>query len=665
MSDHTRASSIQRKPRPALGIVTHQVAGASAWWLGAAEVACRQNVDLFVFHASNVGEAGATLGDDASALHHLIGPERLDSLLLAQWWPSQQFFEEFYHRYYHPLPVVNLHRHYEGYPGVSVDSYTGMLTAIRHLIAEHGYRRLAFIAGPPHNPSAEARYAAYVAALAEYAIPLDPALVVPGDFSAPAGRRAVQVLLDERGLRPAVDFEAIIAANDYMALTALEELQNRAIRVPLDVALVGFDDYMDARYRMPALTTVRMPNEEMGRVGAAMALAAMHGEPVADVTVPAELVVRQSCGCFLSPLLAVAPTPTSPTESSVSMAEQRAIAIEALQQAIAPAGEILPSAWLAQLLDAFAAGLESASTPATLGHLFSVLHAILRQFHTHGYDLVTVGRTLLLTLRDVMRPLVFEAPMRQRAENQWQQAMAFVADIGQQADAAQLHYRGDFLAQVRSIGERLVTTFDLDRLLDLFARELSSLHIPSCYIALYEDADTARQQARLIFAYAQGQRDPLALEGRRYHARQLLPDEGLSAIHPSVFVVTALYFQEKPLGFALFEVGPEQDEVYETLSRQLSSALMGSLLLQQQKQTQREVDLARQQAQTALSDMVTTRAIADRVRQAPDTEAILRVALESLRDALGATTAVVRLGTREQLREAAEHARPAAELDEG
>ncbi len=678
MNDDERTVSIRRKPRPALGIVTHQVVGAAAWWLDAAEVTRAQDVDLFIFNASNVGDRNAPLDDAPSALHHLVSTERLDGLVLAQWWPTRQVFEGFYNRNYRPLPVVNLHRHYEGYPGVSVDNREGMATAIRHLIEVHGYRRLAYIGGLPDNPSANERYQAYVTTLEEYDIPLDADLVLPGDFSPPAGTHAMRVLMDERGLRPGVDFEAVVASNDNMALSAMAELQRRNIRVPLDVAVVGFDDYGESRHAMPSLTTVGMPNEAMGRVAAEMALAAMRGEPVTDAMVPGELVVRQSCGCFVSPLADVGPPgpppaamggppsaatggpPVGGPPSSAAggppftPAAQRAMAIAQLARVVGPAAEFLPADWAEQLLDAFNADIEPPLDPASAspGRLLPVLHAILRELYIHDFDLVALGRALLIAVRNYMRPTVTDIPRMRRAEGQWQQAMAFVADVGHQARASQIYRRGDQIEQVRIIGEQLITTFDLEQLLNLVARELPQLDIPSCCIVLYEGAGTSREEVRLVMAYNEQGRNPYGVEGQRYNARKLLPDGLLSPDHPSAWVVTALYFQEAALGFAVFEVGSAQGEVYETLARQISSALMGSLLVQRQELAQRDADAARQRAQAALSDLLTTRSITDRVRQAADTEAILRVTLESLSQALGATTAVARLGTREQLLEA-------------
>lgn len=683
MNDDERAVSTRRKPRPALGLVSHPVAGTTAWWLGAAEVARQQDVDLFVFNASNIGEQIANQDTEPYAIHNLIGPERLDSLVLVQWWPTRQVFEQFYQRYYRPLPVVNVHRYYEGHPGVLVDSHAGMFGVIRHLIEVHGYRRLAYIGGLPDNASAIVRYQTYVAALAAYDIPLDENLVAPGDFSPQSGTNAVRVLLDERGLRPKVDFDAIVASNDNMALAAMAELHRRGFDVPLDVAVVGFDDVAESAFTAPPLTTVRMPNYEMGRAAVEMALAALRGEPAAEyVTVPGVLVVRQSCGCFVSPLAAAGEAGGPPPHAmpEIAPAEQRAQALVELARVLGPAGQHLRTDWATALLDAFEADISvpsggppagppgaprvpagppgssrppagpSGSPGPSSSRFLATLYAIVRQLHVNGYDLLGLGRALLLTVRRCMQPTLTDVSHMRRAEAVWQQGMAFVADVAHQMQTSQQYYGAGYIEQLRVIGEQLITTFEMAQLLDLIARELPRLNIPSCYIALYAEAE--RQNARLLLAYNAQGRDPLGLEGQMFPARQLLPEGLLPQERSSVLVVAPLYFQQTALGYALFEVGPEQGDVYEMLSRQISSALMGALLVQQQEQAQRDADAARQRAQAALSDLLTTRSISDRVRQAADTEAILRVTLESLGQALGASTAVARLGTREQLLEA-------------
>ena len=232
-----------------------------------------------------------------------------------------------------------------------------------------------------------------------------------------------------------------------------------------------------------------------------------------------------------------------------------------------------------------------------------------------------------------------------RAEAVWQQAMAFVNDVAHQMQASQQHYGASYIDHLRAIGERLITTFEMTELLDLIARELPSLAIPGVYIALY--TEPTRQLARLVLAYNAQGRNVSGVEGQVYRASTCCPGV-LPATTGSDDRRAAL---KMALGFALFEATSEQGEVYETLGRQISSALMGALLVQQQEEAQRDMDAARQRAQAALSDLLTTRSISDRVRQAADTEAIMRVTLEALSQALGASLGVARLGTREQLLE--------------
>jgi DNA-binding LacI/PurR family transcriptional regulator len=172
-----------------------------------------------------------------------------------------------------------------------------MYAAVDHLITEHGYRRIAFIQGSENSQEAKIRYRAYTDALTENAIAFDPMLVAPGNFRPPAGEDAVRLFVDKRQLRPGRDFEAIVAANDSMAFTALEVLQARGFTVPHDVAVIGFDDTEEARSATPPLTTVRLSSYELGYQAISLVVAQIREKAASEqVTIPTRLIVRQSCG---------------------------------------------------------------------------------------------------------------------------------------------------------------------------------------------------------------------------------------------------------------------------------------------------------------------------------------------------------------------------------
>ena len=121
----------------------------------------------------------------------------------------------------------------------------------------------------------------------------DPVLEVEGGFSEETGATGAHELL-ARGAQ----FTALFAADDEMAIGAISVLNAAGMRVPQDVAVVGFDDIATARYIQPPLTTVRAPTEQVGREAVRLLLAAISGAqpPTQTVLLPVELVIRQSCG---------------------------------------------------------------------------------------------------------------------------------------------------------------------------------------------------------------------------------------------------------------------------------------------------------------------------------------------------------------------------------
>ena len=191
-------------------------------------------------------------------------------------------------------PVVLVARDVEGVriDTVLVDNFRGEFEATTHLI-NLGHRRIAHITGPHSLHVAAERRRGYLQALAAARVPKADAVIVGGDFAADGGRRAVQRLL-ERGVR----FTAVAAANDLMAIGAMEALRTAGRRVPEDVAVVGFDDITFASLVSPALTTVAQPKYRMGQLAMERLLQLMDGtdrSPRQTILAP-QLVIRDSCG---------------------------------------------------------------------------------------------------------------------------------------------------------------------------------------------------------------------------------------------------------------------------------------------------------------------------------------------------------------------------------
>ncbi|MFJ4120450.1 LacI family DNA-binding transcriptional regulator [[Kitasatospora] papulosa] len=196
------------------------------------------------------------------------------------------------------LPVVMLAgpREIDHLDHLVVANAAGERELTRHLIEDHGLRRLAFVGGDPDSPDAEARFRGFREACGDAGLPVpDAPDLRTGMMTRAEGARAAETLLDRGGERP----DAMVFANDQMAVGALRALERRKVRVPEDMAVTGFDGIPLSRIVRPSLTTVRQPIRQLGEQAVELLvqrLADPSREPV-SLELPVSLARRASCGC--------------------------------------------------------------------------------------------------------------------------------------------------------------------------------------------------------------------------------------------------------------------------------------------------------------------------------------------------------------------------------
>lgn len=174
---------------------------------------------------------------------------------------------------------------------VVVDNRRGALEAVEHLLRK-GHQRIGIISGPADSSTGRERLDGYKAALTAAEVAIDPELITHGDYKEESGRRLSEQLLSRRN--PPT---ALFVANNLMVIGALETIAARQLRIPKDVALVGFDDIPLAAVFNPPLTVVRQPAYEVGRSAAELLLRRIEEpqRPAVSVQLLPELIVRKSC----------------------------------------------------------------------------------------------------------------------------------------------------------------------------------------------------------------------------------------------------------------------------------------------------------------------------------------------------------------------------------
>ncbi|MCX4825045.1 LacI family transcriptional regulator [Streptomyces sp. NBC_01142] len=175
-------------------------------------------------------------------------------------------------------------------PVVRADGRAAVRDLVTHLLGL-GHRRLAIIAGPAATTTGRERVDAFRAALFEQGVALPDAYIGQGDFQAESGRRATERFLDL-----AEPPDAVFAADNLMALGALDTIRARGLSVPRDIALAAFDDIPWFVHTDPPITAIAQPTNELGRAAVRALAELIAGRVPESVTLPARLVVRRSCG---------------------------------------------------------------------------------------------------------------------------------------------------------------------------------------------------------------------------------------------------------------------------------------------------------------------------------------------------------------------------------
>jgi DNA-binding LacI/PurR family transcriptional regulator len=230
-------------------------------------------------------------GEDADHFYSRIVKNRLmDGVVIASAASRDPLIDHFLETSV-PFVMVECPQHdWDRISYVTVDNIAAAHTAVSHLIAL-GRRRIAHITGNLAIADGRDRVEGYKRALQDAGLPLDESLIVEGHFTHQSGYLGMKMLLDRK-------VDAVFASSDITARGVLQALHEAGIRVPDDIALVGFDDLPTAKQVMPPLTTIRQPIEEKGALATSILLDIIECSPdePRQVLLPTELVVRESCG---------------------------------------------------------------------------------------------------------------------------------------------------------------------------------------------------------------------------------------------------------------------------------------------------------------------------------------------------------------------------------
>lgn len=448
-----------------------------------------------------------------------------------------------------PMALCSIGVDLPAVPTVTIDNHAPTHALVTHLIEEHGKRRIAFLKGTTGNREGDARFRAYRDALASHGLSFDEALVAQGDFVTWTARTGMQEIIDRTR-----DFDAVVAANDGMAVGAIETLWQNGIHVPRDVAVTGFDDLLLARLGNPPLTTVAQPIDAIAARAFELVLDAIDGKPGEPVScLPTEVVLRRSCGC------AQRVAPTARTASAPNPADYLAAHLDELERALTTAlrdGGLGRSFPVLRLLRPLLMELQGAR-----GAFNAAIDDLLEPMDS-DIERSRACQEVITQLRDALRPvttpelddLLFDGFSRVTSS-------LAGAQVGHQ-----LHIDNRY-HDLLTASERVSVALDEASLRDALGVALPALGVETAFVSLLDDSSA--KSLRPLVCLRDGELQSIV---GSFDAHELFPAEGYPPEQRHTVALFPLVVDAQLSGVAAFDYERESHG-FSTIRDNISAAL--------------------------------------------------------------------------------------------
>lgn len=549
------------------------------------------------------------------SLYDMVGNERLDGLIIMANTIGEHLSKEELTnlcRTFTDIPIVTLARKIEGIPAILIDNKRGINEALNHLISEHKYSRIAFIKGPSNSIEANERFEAYREALAAHKIPFDEELIFDGDFIYHSGVNTTRLLFEEKKVK----VDAIVASNDEMALGVYRQLRHYNLKVPKDIALVGFDNIQQEQSAGFPLTSIKQPFYEMALKSIYTIIDLIKGKNVPpQIELPSRLIIRQSCGCFSRALSGLCcekdkKAGKKSTKKRIDDIEhdKSRIIKKLLTPFIVPANKMLfLSQWVNDLLSSYSDYLKKRINAKEFLYTVSelpVMELTMELDALFWQELISRANNIIIEYID-------DKEMISKIRLLSQQVITYIEELllRPHAENSVEHLRTDWA--LREISKKLLSSFELKELLNTIGEELPRLGIDNTFICFFQGRPiqedrlkwSAPEYSKLFYHFDKESKLILDSGYTLFHTKELFPDRLLFGPKRYSKVLMPIYLDENRHGYIIFEQGSKSKIVYETLRTMISSGLKAAFNVEELKRTKTIAERANRSKSAFLANM--------------------------------------------------------------
>ena len=568
--------------RQTFGVLINQLAGGfqAQLWPGLYDGAKEEDANV-IFYCGKIPKLDYNDFYQHEAVFHLVDDCCIDglvSLTVAVGYAFQDGFDEYMDRYAH-IPTVSLCKPLNYAKTVSFNGVEGTKESIKHLIQDHGKRRIAFVRGPETHSDASDHYQGYCEALQECGLELDESIVVSALMDKSGGWQAAETLLSRR-----LEIDAISTSNDEQAIGVLHNVRSKGINIPNDIAITGHDNILETTFNVPKITTVNQPTFEMGYVGAKALGKLLRTGESEDVVLQTHLVRRESCGCF-SDVIEDIQEDYMQAHRDFDVMKQT---LQDLVEQIQIGGS--KQKYFLLMLDNIICSPQEYPHYQLLAREFQSLlsHNPLKTFDNK------ILHRILNTVRNAVN--IKHEFLPQRDLSDIERNFVFLRtslNYSEQAiESTNLHEIACNMFRMRDAAAAVYSAMNLDELADKLEEEIHHYDINECYVSLYEEHFVHRlggdwiipKRSKMIFAAQEGK--AIAFEKKEviFETTRLMPDWLKPTDRRFSWAVMPLFTRDKHYGVIILGMDDCQpglnDERFESL-RDIVSTVVENVSLYQ------------------------------------------------------------------------------------
>ncbi|RPJ08191.1 MAG: response regulator [Spirochaetaceae bacterium] len=497
--------------------------------------------------------------------------------------------EEDFYKLIHPfrdLPIVSSGALLNGLPSVVPDSYTDIAAVVDHLIKVHGRNKIVFLQGPADVKTAQDRLRAYKDTLKKNNIHVNPEYISrPLEWNSrdgrASGRRAVVSFLDDKKLQ----FDAIVASNDRLAVGAYSELESRGIRIPEDIAITGYDDYPEVKVLDAPLTSIPHPQNKIVRKAIHLVYDLLQGKDIPKKTkVHSHIHFRRSCGCYSSPLHRAVKIYTEHNEienKSIKPKHDKESITGIILDECSVQNIAINSKLIEKIIDCLYENPETISTNAFLSNFKEIVKSSSADLEPEDWSIVlyiiqTVFQTYTSNINmKYVVPLLFDA-------------QELLGEYINRAQYSELEEKELVSRRVNAFNQAIASAASVPQLLNIIFEQFSQMGLEEGYISFYHNkGDFSTSQ--LIFAFKNKKRINIDSPGLIFPTALLFPEKYKNRSERMNYFVAPLYYLEHHIGILVLKIDRNYGVCYPAISSQISHSFWAIKLMNEHERAKSEL----------------------------------------------------------------------------